>query len=142
MKRKPDPGSPPQRTPSRPRKTLVRRDAGLRPLRTGADYEAALAEYESYFDHEPQPETEEAYRFEVLGILLARYEEEHYPLAPGDPHEALTQVMETKGKSQSDLAALIGASRASEILKRKRSLSVDHVRKIRAGWGVPADVLI
>ncbi len=50
--------------------------------------------------------------------------------------------METKGKSQADLAALIGAPRASEILARKRGLSVDHVRKIRAEWGVPADVLM
>ena len=114
----------------------------LRPLHTEADFEAALAEYEGYFDHEPEPETQAAYRFELLGILLAKYEEDHYPIEPADPVDALTQVMETKGKSQADLAALIGAPRASEILRRKRTLSVEHVRKIRAEWGVPADVLI
>ena len=114
----------------------------LRPLRTEADFETALAEYERYFDHEPEPGSEAADRFELLGVLLARYEEEHYPVEPEDPVEALTHVMEAKGKSQSDLAALIGAPRASEILARKRGLSLDHVRKIRAEWGVPADVLI
>jgi len=117
-------------------------DTTLRPLHSDADYDAALAEYEGYFDVEPEPETEAAYRFELLGILLARYEEARCPLAPEDPVDALTQVMQTKGKSQSDLAALIGAPRASEILGRKRALSIEHVRKIRAGWGVPADVLI
>jgi HTH-type transcriptional regulator/antitoxin HigA len=114
----------------------------LRPLRTEAEYDRALAEYETYFDEEPQPDSAEADRFELLGILLARYEEEHYPLAPEDPLEALRHVMATKGKNQADLAALIGASRASEIMRRKRSLSVEHIRRIRAAWGVPADVLI
>ncbi len=117
-------------------------DTHPRPLRTEADFEVALAEYERYFDREPEPDTEEADRFELLGVLLARYEEEHYPIEPEDPADALTHVMETKGKSQADLAALIDAPRASEILARKRRLSLDHVRKIRAEWGVPADVLI
>lgn len=114
----------------------------LRPLRNEADFDVALREYEGYFDREPQPDTDAAYRFEVLGLLLAKYEEVHYPIAPQDPAEALVQVMQTKGKTQSDLAALIGAPRASEVLGRKRSLSLDHVRKIRAEWGVPADALI
>ncbi len=111
-------------------------------LRTEEDFEAALAEYEGYFDHEPETGTEAADRFELLGVLLAKYEEERFPIEPSDPVEALTQVMESKGKSQSDLAALVGAPRASEILSRKRTLSLDHVRRIRAEWGVPADALI
>lgn len=117
-------------------------DTTLRPLRSEADFDAALGEYESYFNNEPKPDTEAAYRFEVLGLLLAKYEEDHYPIAPQDPADALVQVMETKGKTQSDLAAVIGAPRASEVLKRKRSLSLEQVRQIRAEWGVPADALI
>ena len=78
----------------------------------------------------------------MLGVLLGNYEEHRYPLAPDDPIDALALVMEAKGKSQSDLAPLIGAPRASEILRRKRALSIDHIRKIRAEWGVPADMLI
>src|SRR5665213_2930821 len=116
--------------------------AALRPLHSDADYETALAEYEGYFDEEPRPGTEAADRFEVLGVLLAKYEESRYPLAPDDPVDALALVMEAKGKNQSDLATLIGAPRASEILRRKRALSIEHIRKIRAEWGVPADVLI
>lgn len=50
--------------------------------------------------------------------------------------------METKGKTQSDLAAVIGAPGASEVLKRKRSLSLEQVQQIRTEWGVPADALI
>jgi len=57
-------------------------DTNLRPLHSSADYEAALAEYERYFDHEPEPDAEAAWRFKVLGILLSRYEEAHYPLTP------------------------------------------------------------
>ena len=117
-------------------------DTTLRPLRSEADFDAALQEYEGYFDREPEPDTEAAYRFEVLGLLLTKYEEDHYPITPQDPADALVQVMDTKGKTQSDLAAVIGAPRASEVLKRKRSLSLDQVRQIRAEWGVPADALI
>ena len=117
-------------------------DITLRPLRSEADFDAALREYEGYFDDEPRPDTEAAYRFEVLGLLLAKYEQDHYPMAPQDPADALAQVMETKGKTQSDLAAVIGAPRASEILKRKRSLSLEQIRQLRAQWGVPADALI
>ena len=117
-------------------------DTTLRPLRSEADYDAALREFESYFDQEPEPDTEAAYRFEVLGLLLAKYEEDHYPVEPQDPAKALVQIMETKGKTQSDLAAIVGAPRASEILRGKLSLSLDHIRQLRAHWGVPADALI
>ncbi len=117
-------------------------DTTLRPLRGEADFDAALQEYEGYFDNEPKPDTASSYRFEVLGLLLAKYEEDHYPVAPQNPADALVQVMEAKGKTQSDLAAVIGAPRASEVLKRKRSLSLEQVRKIRTKWGVPADALI
>ncbi len=117
-------------------------DTTLHPLRSEADYDAALREFESYFDQEPEPDTEAAYRFEVLGLLLAKYEEDHYPVEPQDPAKALVQIMETKGKTQSDLAAIVGAPRALEILRGKRSLSLDHIRQLRAHWGVPADALI
>jgi HTH-type transcriptional regulator / antitoxin HigA len=55
-------------------------EAGVRPLCSAAEYEGALAEYESYFDNEPLPDSDAACRFQMLGILLAKYEEEHYPL--------------------------------------------------------------
>lgn len=117
-------------------------DTSLRPIRSDADFEAALREYESYFDNEPQPDTEAAYRFEVLGLLLTKYEQDRYPIAPQDPTHALAQIMETKGKTQSDLAAILGAPRASEVLKGKRSLSLEQIRQLRSAWDVPADALI
>jgi HTH-type transcriptional regulator/antitoxin HigA len=114
----------------------------VRPIHSDSEFESALAEYERYFDQEPESGTEEADRFELLGVLLAHYEQQRYPIEPEDSVDALSLVMEAKGKSQADLAVLIGAPRASEILARKRSLSLDHVRKIRSEWGVPADILI
>lgn len=69
----------------------------------------------------------------MLSLLVAKYEEDGYLIAPQDPSDALAQVMETKGKTQSDLAAVIGAPRASEVLKRKRYLSLEQVRQSRVG---------
>jgi len=89
-------------------------DTTVRPIHSDADFDRSLAEYERCFDATPEPDTEAAYRFEVLGVLLAKFEEARYPLAPDDPVSALTQAVESKGKTQSDLTALLGAPRASD----------------------------
>ena len=112
-------------------------------IRTEAEYEAALAEYERYFDAEPAPDTEAARRFETLGVVLAEYEERTVEAPRANPPEVLHFVMESSGRTQSDLAELLGSrSRASEYLNGKRALSLDHVRLISRAWHVPADVLL
>ncbi|WP_172448589.1 hypothetical protein [Caulobacter mirabilis] len=55
-------------------------DRTLRPIRSAADFETALREYDSYFENEPEPGTEAAQRFEALGLLLAKYEGDHGPI--------------------------------------------------------------
>jgi antitoxin component HigA of HigAB toxin-antitoxin module len=115
----------------------------VRTLRSQADHETALAEYERYFDDEPEAGTAEGDRFELLGLVIAKYEEEHFPIAPPDPVAAIRFVMESRGLSQRDLAEVLGsASRASEILKGRRELSIDQIRRLHSRWKIPAEALI
>ena len=112
-------------------------------LRDENDYNAALVEYEGYFDREPRPGSADADRFEVLGVLLERYETERYAMPMTDPVEAVRFAMDRQGLGQSDLADLLGSrSRASEFLSRKRDLTIDQMRKISLAWGVPAQALL
>lgn len=115
----------------------------MRAIRTEADYDWALREIERYFDDQPEPGTHEADRFDVLATLLKVYEDEHHPIPPPDPVETIKQWMAFRDFSQSDLALLIGSrSRASEVLNRKRALTMDMVHKLSSEWGIPADALV
>lgn len=115
----------------------------IRPIKTDADYEWALAEVTRYFEQQPEPGSTEGDRFDVLSDLIAAYEERHFPLPDADPVEALRAFLEATGRTQQDLAALLGsAPRASEILRRKRALTVDMIGKLSKEWGIPADVLV
>ena len=113
----------------------------MKPIRTTKDYKAALERLESIFD--AKPGTPEGDELEILGILIANYEEEHFPIGFPDPIEALKFRMEQLGYSQSDLAEVVGLkSRASEILNRKRKLNLEMIRKLHDVLKIPTDVLI
>lgn len=115
----------------------------IRAIRTEADYDWALAEIEQYFLKEPEPGTRAAERFDVLADLIEAYEAKHWPIEPADPIEAIRYKMEVAGLKQSDLADLLGsASRASEILNRKRALTTDMVFKISRQWHISAESLV
>lgn len=115
----------------------------IRILRSEDDYAAALAEYEGYFDNEPEPGSEAGDRFELLGVLIERYEDEHFPMPRIDAVEAIRFAMDRKGYDQSDLATLLGSrSRASEILNRKRRLTLEQIRKLVSEWSIPAATLV
>jgi HTH-type transcriptional regulator/antitoxin HigA len=115
----------------------------IRAIRTEADYDWALKEIEPYFENEPEPGTPEADRFDVLASLIEVYEDKHWPIEPADPIEAIKFQMERSGRRQADLGRLIGSrSRASEIMARKRHLTMDQAYKISTEWGIPAEVLI
>lgn len=115
----------------------------IRPLRTESDYNWALAEIERYFTNEPVIGTPEADRFDVLAALIAAYEHEHWRIEAPDPVAAIRSRMEQSGYTQADLAHLLGSrSRASEILAGRRSLSMEHVRRLHAAWQIPAEALI
>ena len=115
----------------------------IRPIRTEAEHEAALAAFERFFDHEPAPGTAEADAFELLGLVIARYEEDRYPIASADPVASIALVMEARGLKQADLGRVLGSrSRASEIMSRKRELSLGNIRALHRQWGISAESLI
>jgi HTH-type transcriptional regulator / antitoxin HigA len=113
----------------------------IKPIRTEEDYAAALSEVERLWGAEPG--TPDGDRFEILFTLVEAYEEQHYPILPPDPVEAILYTMESRGLNRSDLEAYIGSSRrVSEVLNRKRPLTLRMIRKLNAGLGIPAEVLI
>lgn len=113
----------------------------IKPIKTTKDYNQALKRLESIFDS--KSETPEGDELEVLGILIDEYEKERFPIGLPDPIEAIKFRMEQMGYSQNDLAAIVGLkSRASELLNRKRKLSLEMIRKIHEELNIPTDVLI
>ena len=115
----------------------------IRPIETEADYDWALAEVERYFDDEPAVGTAEAARFSVLSALIGAYEDKRWPIEAPSALDAIKGAMELSGRTQAQLAELLGSrSRASEVLSRKRDLTMDQAWKLHTAWGIPAAVLI
>ena len=115
----------------------------LKPIRTEADYQAALQAVAPYFEHEPQAGSDAADQFEVLLLLIEHYEASHYPIAPPDPVEAIRFRMEQAGLTPKDLEPMIGRlNRVYEVLTRKRPLTLPMIRRLHAGLGIPAESLI
>jgi HTH-type transcriptional regulator / antitoxin HigA len=115
----------------------------IRPLRSETDYDAALEEIEQYFDNGPMPGTPQADRFDLLALIIEDYERKHWPIDPPDTIDAIRYRMETGGYSQADLGRLIGSrQRASDILTRKRHLTMQMAWKLHREWGIPAEALI
>lgn len=115
----------------------------IRPIRSEADYDWALAEISQYFEREPKKATAAADRFDVLSALIEAYEARNWPIEAPDPVEAIKYRMEIGNFRTKDLAEILGSrSRASEVLNRRRPLTLDMVRRIHDAWGIPAEVLI
>jgi HTH-type transcriptional regulator/antitoxin HigA len=113
----------------------------IKPIRTEEDYERALGEVEQLAN--AQPGTPEGDRLEVLMILVEAYEDEHYPILPPDPIAAIEYYMESRGLTRRDLEPYIGSrARVSEILNKRRPLTLRMIRDLEAGLGIPAEVLI
>lgn len=113
----------------------------IKPIKTKKDHQSALVRLEKIFD--ATPGSAEGDELEVLGMLIDKYEQEHDAIEYPDPIEAIKFRMEQLGYTQSDLARVVGLkSRASEILNRKRKLSLDMIRKLHQTLGIPTDVLI
>ena len=113
----------------------------IRPIRNEADYDTALAEIDRLMG--AAPGTPERDALEVLGTLVESYEAEHWAIDPPDPLALIEHVMEARGLRQKDLATVIGSQpRASEVLNRRRPLSLAMIRALAAEWNLPADVLV
>jgi HTH-type transcriptional regulator/antitoxin HigA len=112
----------------------------IHPIKTDADHEAALREIEALWGAEDGSEAGD--RLDVLATLVEAYERERWPIEPLDPVQAIETAMRMNGYDRADLAALIGQPRATEILGRKRALTLPMIRKISRAWHVPERVLV
>jgi HTH-type transcriptional regulator / antitoxin HigA len=113
----------------------------IKPLHTEADYQAALVSIEAIFD--AQPNTKKGDRLDVLTTLVEAYEARNYPIYPPDPVEAIRFHLEQNAMPQSDLATILGGrNRVSEILNRKRPLTVAMMRSLHKTLGIPAESLL
>lgn len=115
----------------------------IRPLRSEADYKAAVDEIERYFDHPPKPGSPDTDRFDLLMLIVEHYERERWPIDPPDPVDAIRYGMEARGLTQTDLGRLLGSrQRASDILTGRRLLTMRMAWKLHRDWGIPAEALI
>jgi HTH-type transcriptional regulator/antitoxin HigA len=116
----------------------------VRPIRSDADHRAALREIESCWG--AAPGTPKGDRLDVLVTLVESYEARRWPIGEGirfDPVDVLNHAIEEFGHTQADLARLLGSrSRASEVLSRRRALTVEMIHKIGEAWKIPADLLV
>lgn len=110
-------------------------------LRSEEEYQAALAHIETLMDAAPgSPEEDE---LELFALLVEQYEEEHYPIDLPDPIDAILFRMDQAGLTRKDLLPYLGSSsKVSEVLSRKRPLSLSMMRALHEGLGIPADVLL
>lgn len=113
----------------------------IKPIKTEEDYNQAFKRLEIIFD--ATKGTKEGDELEVLGILIEKYEDDNFPIDLPDPIEAIKFRMEQMNYSQNDLAKVIGLkSRASEILNKKRKLSLEMIRSLHLVMKIPTEVLI
>ena len=113
----------------------------IKPIRSESDYRAALQEIETLMDAQPGSPAED--RLDVLATLVKVYEDEHFAIPQPSPVAALEYYLESRGLTRKALEPFIGsAQRVSEIMNRRRRLTLAMIRRIEAGTGIPASVLI
>ena len=113
----------------------------LKPLRSERDYERALGDVERLWG--AKAGTPNGDRLDILATLIDAYESERYPMDPPDPIEAIKFRMEQQGLTRKDLEKVLGTrTRVSEVLNRKRGLSINMIRQLHEKLGISADVLI
>jgi len=113
----------------------------IKPIRSEADYRASLKRIESLMDAPSGSARED--ELDVLGTLVEKYEEDHYPVCPPDPIDAIKFRMDQEGLTRSNLIPLIGSrSKVSEVLNRRRRLNLRMIRSLNRRLRIPAEVLI
>ncbi|PWH84832.1 helix-turn-helix domain-containing protein [Brumimicrobium oceani] len=113
----------------------------IKPIKTEIDYRNALDRLEIIFD--APVDTQEGDEAEILSLLIENYENEHYPIEAPDPIEAIKIRMEELNLRQKDLVGIIGGkSRVSEILNRKKRLTVDMIRELEVILSISASLLV
>jgi HTH-type transcriptional regulator/antitoxin HigA len=113
----------------------------IKPIKSERDYQRALKEIDKLMG--AKANTPQGDRLDVLATLVTAWEEKHYPIDPPDPVEAIRFAMEQRGLTRRDLEPYIGSrARVAEVLNRKRSLTLAMIRRLHAGLGIPAEVLL
>ncbi|MFH1537202.1 MAG: helix-turn-helix domain-containing protein [Patescibacteria group bacterium] len=112
----------------------------IKPIKNQKDYNIALARVEELWN--AKPNTKAGYEFDILVTLIEKYEADNYEILPPDPIEAIKFRMEQMGLKQKDLAEIIGANRVSEILNKKRKLSLNMIRSLHTKLNIPTESLI
>jgi HTH-type transcriptional regulator/antitoxin HigA len=119
----------------------TRSDMTIKPIKTERDYQRTLKEIDKLW--EAKPNTAEGDRLDVLVTLVEAYEQKHYRIDPPDPIEAIKFRMEQLELKPSDLADILGGrNRVSEILNKKRKLTVEMMRSLRKRLAIPAESLL
>ena len=115
----------------------------IQPIRTEADYRATLRQISTLMEFDPEPGTPEGDRLDILATLVQAYEARHFPIGAPDPVEAIKFRMEQEGLTPRDLEPYIGRSgRVSEVLNRKRALSLQMVKRLHDGLRIPYESLL
>ena len=113
----------------------------IRPIKTHADYQYALSRIDILMDADP--DTEDGAELDVLATLVEAYEDKHFPIDAPDPVDAILFRMEQYGMGRKDLELYLGSSgRVSDVLNRRRSLSIAQIRKLHAGLQIPYENLL
>ena len=113
----------------------------VKPIRSDADHAAALVEMKRLWGS--RSGTAAGDRLDILATLVDAYESKNHPIDPPDPIEAIKFRMEQQGLTRKDLEGIIGTrTRIAEVLNRRRPLSIGMIRRLHAGLGIPADILI
>jgi HTH-type transcriptional regulator/antitoxin HigA len=113
----------------------------IKPIKTNLDYEEALKEIERLWD--ARSGTKDGDKLDVLATLIEAYEEKHHPIPPPDPVEAILHYMESQNLSRRDLETYIGTrARVSEVINKKRPLTLTMIRKLQEGLGLSAEILV
>lgn len=113
----------------------------IKPIKTEQDYDAVLERIEKLFD--AKPNTAKGDELEILITLVSAYEDVHYKIDAPDPVEAIKHIMEAQEMHPQDMVKFLGSSsKVSEVMNRKRALSLSMIRKLTDGLHIPADVLV
>lgn len=115
----------------------------VRVIHDDTEHAAALEQYKLAIERRPEAGTPDGDRLELLGVVIAAYEETRWTIAPAEPRDVIRLVMEGRGYTPADLAMVLGSrSQTSEILSGRRSLSVEHIRALSRLWLIPAAALL
>jgi HTH-type transcriptional regulator / antitoxin HigA len=115
----------------------------IKPIKTEADYDNAIVRINQLLDLNPQPGTDQDNELDILSTLVEAYEDEHYPILPPDPVDAIKVVMEEKGMDNKQLIPLLGSkSRVSEVMNRKKPFTLKMIYNLHKALGLPLEVFI